>query len=113
MKEKLHTTYESMKPVNLIKSTYHEIAGSKDVQETVLDTTVGLAAGYATKAIIQGRSHNLLVKVASTAVQIAVTNAVRKHPEEIKMAARFLVAFLRPRHRVTVEKSQEANSREL
>jgi len=83
LKEQWGTTYESMKPVNLIKSAFHEVTTSPDVKHNVVNTVVGLASGYLSKKILFGTTHNPISKVAASILQFAVTNIVGK-----KMAAR-------------------------
>jgi len=83
LKEQWGTTYESMKPINLIKSAFHDVTTSPDVKHNVVNTVVGLASGYLSKKILFGTTHNPISKVAASILQFAVTNIVGK-----KMAQR-------------------------
>jgi hypothetical protein len=86
VKTQLHTVYESMEPVNLIKSTFHQVAGSKDLKDNILNSSLGFATGYLSKILFQGASHSPLRKLFGTALMFGVTNIVAKHPVEIKAA---------------------------
>lgn len=95
MRGKLHDTYESIKPVNLLKSTYHELVGSKEMKDAIIDTSIGLAAGYVSKVIFDGTSKSHTRKAAGTILQLVVTQAVRNHPEKLKTLGRMLFNMLR------------------
>ena len=49
LKEQLFIIHESLKPINLIKSTLHEVASSPYLIDNILGATVGLASGYISK----------------------------------------------------------------
>jgi hypothetical protein len=99
MRDKLHDTYDSIQPVNLIKTTYRQLAGSKEMKEAIIDTTIGIAAGYVSKAIFDGTSKSPARRAAGTILQLAVTQAVRNHPEEIKTFGRMVFNMFRSRPR--------------
>lgn len=84
MKEQFHQAYESMKPINLIKSTFQEVATSQEIREKVLTNTVGLAAGFVSKKLFEGSSHSPLRKLFGTALMFGITELVAKNPETVK-----------------------------
>jgi hypothetical protein len=87
LKAELHRTYESIQPINLIKSTYHEIAASQGLKNELINTSVGLVAGYISKALFESLSHSPLKKLIGTAILFGVTSAVAKNPEAVKSLA--------------------------
>lgn len=84
LREQLRITYESVKPINLIKSTYEEIVASQGLKDNLINTSIGLTAGYISKAIFEGASHSPLKKLIGTALLFGITNAVRNNPEAVK-----------------------------
>jgi len=50
-----------------------------------------LVAGYVSKKVVIGSSHNPIKKLAGTLVLIAITNIVTKHPEQIKSVGRTII----------------------
>jgi hypothetical protein len=84
MKEQFHLAYESVKPINLIKNTFKEVLASQDLRENLLNTSVGLAAGYASKTLFEDASHSPFKKLLGTVLLFGVTNVVAKHPKAIK-----------------------------
>jgi hypothetical protein len=97
LKEQFFIAYESIKPINLIKSTFKEAAASTDIQDNILTTSVGLTAGYLSKKIFEGTSHSPLKKLFGTALLFGVTQAVAKNPEAIKALGHGLLNMIRSR----------------
>ena len=87
MKAQFHLAYESVKPINFIKSTIKEVTASQDIKDNLLNTGVGSTAGYLSKKLFEGVSHSPLRKLLGTVLMFGITNAVAKNPEVIKAAA--------------------------
>ena len=83
LKEQYLEAYESMKPINLIKSTFQEVSASPGLKNELVNTSVGLAVGYFSKVLFQGASHSPLRKLFGTVLAFYVTNAVARHPEVV------------------------------
>jgi len=85
---------EKLKPGNLVKSTLSSVSKSVGIKESLIATTIGLVAGYVSKKVVIGSSHNPIKKLAGTLVLIAITNIVTKHPEQIKSAGRTIIKLI-------------------
>ena len=90
LKEQLYLTFESFKPINLLKSTIKDISSSPYLIDNILGTATGLASGYLSKRIIVGASGNILRKLFGVVLQLGVTNMVARHPEEVKSLSHLL-----------------------
>jgi hypothetical protein len=84
LREQFHLTYDSLKPLNLIKSTLREAAISGELKDNIMNTSVGLAAGYISKKVFEGVSNNPLKKLLGSALMFVITNIVTRNPETIK-----------------------------
>jgi hypothetical protein len=84
LKEQYLLAYEGIKPINLIKNTFKEVTASPEIKDEILNTSIGIAAGYASKVLFQGASHSPLRKLFGTVLMFGITNAVTKHPEVVK-----------------------------
>lgn len=93
LKEQFLITYENLKPLNVLKNTFKELTTSPDIKKGLLDTTIGLTAGYLTKAVIVGVSRNPAKIILATFLQLGITNIVARHPERIKLVASGIVNF--------------------
>ena len=102
MKTQFQLAYETMKPVNFIKSTIKEISASQDLKDNLLNTGVGLASGYLSKTLFEGSTHNPVKKMLGTVLMFSVTNMVAKHPEAIKALGRGFFNLIQNRPRNTI-----------
>jgi hypothetical protein len=94
LKEQLNITYESLKPLNLLKSALKDISSSPGLGEDLLGSSVGLASGYLSKKLFIGKSGNLLRNLLGSVLQYGVTNIVAKHPDAIKSIGQFIMEHL-------------------
>lgn len=94
LREQFYITYESLKPVNLLKSTLSDVASSPFLIDNIINTALGLATGYLSKKIVVGTSANLFRKLLGSFLQLGVTNTVSQHPENIKSLGKFIVQQL-------------------
>lgn len=100
LREQLHTTFESARPVNLIRSAYQEVVANQDLKDNLVNTSVGLAVGYISERLFEGKSHSPLRKLLGTALLFGVTNVVRKNPEAIKAMAKGLFNLIHTKRAV-------------
>jgi hypothetical protein len=84
LKEEFFTVTDSIKPVNVIKNTFSQVASSHDLIGNLLSTTVGLAAGYISNRTLVGSSANLLRKLFGTIMQFGITTLVARNPDAVK-----------------------------
>jgi hypothetical protein len=91
LKEQFYLTYKSLKPANLLLSTFKEVVTSPNLIDNILGTVVGLATGYLSKKIVVGASGNILRKLFGSVLQLSVTNTVSQHPDAIKSIGQFII----------------------
>ena len=84
LKEQFQITYESLKPINLIKSTLANVASSPELKNNVLNNVIGLTTGYISKKVILGNTRNPIKILLGSLFQFAVANVVSKHTESLK-----------------------------
>ena len=86
LKVMLKATKESLTPWNLIKGTFNDIKESPDLKTNLLNAAIGLTTGFVTKKVLIGGSHNPLLRILGTLVEVGVAGAVAKHPDGLKSA---------------------------
>lgn len=94
LKQQFYYAYESMKPINIIRRTLKEAAGSPDLKENLLIVTVGIAAGFLTKKYVVGDSGSPFRKLLGAALVFGITNLVATHPEAVKKVGRMGLNFI-------------------
>lgn len=84
LKEQFLDTYENLKPINLIKNTLSDLTIGPDLKGDLLNITLSLAAGFISKKIAVGSTHNPLKQLLGTLLQMGVTSIVSKNADGIK-----------------------------
>lgn len=84
MRAQFHLAYESIKPVNLLKSAFMETAASQDLKDHILNTALSLTAGYLSKRLFAGDDSSSFKKLLGAVLSLGVTMAVAKNPEAVK-----------------------------
>ncbi|MGQ7870368.1 hypothetical protein [Sunxiuqinia sp. sy24] len=84
LRAQLLITYESFKPVNLIKGALSEVTSSPSLGNSILGTTIGLVSGYLSKMIIVAGSGNKMRRLLGLVLQFGVTNLIAQHGGTIK-----------------------------
>ncbi|MBK8703075.1 MAG: hypothetical protein IPN33_05325 [Saprospiraceae bacterium] len=95
LKEDFHNAYEDVKPVKIIVNTLRDAFESSELKDQLLITSVGLAAGYISKKMFVRESHGEVKKIIAAALVFGITNYIAKHPEEVKLAGRIAINFIR------------------
>jgi hypothetical protein len=86
IREQFHIAYESLKPINVIKDVFHEVASSSEIKNDIVSNVIGLTTGYLSKKILLGSTHNPIKKIMGNLLQFAIANVASKHAETIKSA---------------------------
>ncbi len=76
--------FESLNPVNIIKSTFNSVVASPGIGKSVLKNVFGLAVGILSKKIFVRGSKNIFKKVMGNIVEIGVARAVANNADTIK-----------------------------
>jgi len=108
VRDHFHQAYESIKPLNLIKSTFKEVAQSEDIKDELINTSIGLTAGYISKKIFEGVAGNPLKKLLGTALMFGVKSLVARNPETVKKLVGGLFAIVKKK----IEKLNETDKNE-
>jgi hypothetical protein len=91
LREQLFLTYESLKPVNLLRNALKEISSTPYLIDNISGTAMGLLGGFLSKKIFVGTSGNLIRKLFGSVLQFGVTNLVAQNSEIIKSVGQALI----------------------
>ncbi|MDP2338914.1 MAG: hypothetical protein Q8N05_21170 [Bacteroidota bacterium] len=106
LKEQFKITYESLKPVNLIKNSIKELTSSVEIQNSLFETIISIITGYLTKKIMVSSKSNPFMKILGAILQFGVTSLVAKNAENIRDFISDLIdKFLHPDEEVPESES--------
>jgi hypothetical protein len=95
VKEQFHVAIESIKPINLIKNTFREAVTSRDLKSDIINTSVGLTAGYLSKIVFASVMKTPMTKLFGNAVMLGVTKVVARNPETVKSLGKGFLKMIR------------------
>ncbi|WP_372795377.1 hypothetical protein [Lutibacter sp.] len=99
LKEQFHLTYESLKPLNIIKNIFSQASKSDDLKENIINNTISLTAGYISKITFEKGAKSPLKKLFGSVVMFSVNKIVANNPEAIKLLVnRFLQVISSKKH---------------
>ena len=91
--EEFNQALLSLKPVNVLKNIFTDITASGELKDNLVNTSAGMAAGYAAKMLVAGKSPGIVRKIAGNAVLFGISNVVSRNPETIKLIGNTLLLF--------------------
>ncbi len=91
LKAQFAKSIESLKPVNIIKKSFNDVANSPDLIKNIVSTTLGFASGFVSNKIFVGSSNNLMRKLFGHIIQIGVTTVISTNPEAVKRVGNKLI----------------------
>ena len=94
LKEEYKKTYEGLKLINIIKSTFKEAVTAPDLKTDVIKAAIGLTTGIVAKKLMIGKTINPFKKILGIIVEMAVANKVAKNTDEIKSVGSFIFSKL-------------------
>ena len=78
LKDQFHYTYNSLKPINLIKNALSDVTSSPIIKGTLVNNVIGLAAGYLSKKVLMGANQSPVKSILGGLLQFVITNFVTK-----------------------------------
>ncbi|HLP38798.1 hypothetical protein [Lacibacter sp.] len=91
--EEFNQALLSLKPVNVLKNIFTDITSSGELKDNLVNTSAGMAAGYAAKLLVAGKSPGFVRKIAGNAVLFGISNVMSRNPETIKLIGNTLLLF--------------------
>jgi hypothetical protein len=102
LNEQFVLIYESIKPINLLKSTIEQAANSQAIKGNLLNTGVGLAVGYLSRILVQQGTGGPIKSIIGTALQFGVTNIVSKNIGTIASLGTAIFRVIRRKKRESI-----------
>ena len=84
LNEQFKITLESLKPVNLIKSSIKDITSSVELKNNLFGTVISVISGYLTKKMMVGPKSNAFMRIFGSMLQFGITSVIAKNAEAIR-----------------------------
>ncbi len=76
VKQQYYTTLESIKPINLLKSSLKDAVTPSHLQDDLLIGALSIASGYMAKKLILGASPNIPKRIIGLVLQFGITSVM-------------------------------------
>jgi len=76
LSEQFKATYESVKPLNILRKMIGEITEPSALKDNLVQSAVGLVSGYVSRKMLVGSSKNPILRLAGIIAQFGVTTLV-------------------------------------
>jgi hypothetical protein len=96
LKEEALASYENLQPLNVLKNSLQKAAALPNLKTDLINASMGLAAGYLSKALLVGNSTNPIKKVVGALLQFGIANVVSKNSETIKLVVENVINKMNP-----------------
>lgn len=83
LKNEFDSAIESVRPINLIKSTFEEAAESPDLIKNALVTSAGVGIGLIVKRMVTGSMKNPGNKILAAGITFIVTALISRYSDKI------------------------------
>ncbi len=94
LKEQLRLVAQNIEPLNLLKKTFRAAAASQDLKQDIINTSVGLGAGFISKRFLKDVAKSPLKKLIGVALIFGVTAIIVKKPEIVKSIGSSLLKMM-------------------
>jgi len=84
LKEQFKITYESLKPVNILKNSLKELTGSSELKGNLFESITALLTGFLSRKIMVSSKSNIFTKIMGQVLQFIVTSLVARNAETIR-----------------------------
>jgi len=106
--DQFNMAYNSLKPINLIKSVFKEVTGADDDSGSLLSNSLGFGAGYISKVLIQATLRRPLNRLIGNAVMFGMQSLISKNPETLKAIGSGIIGLFKRRKRPYEDVYQES-----
>ena len=98
LKAQFKATYESLKLVNLVKSSIKDITESVEIKNSLFESVVSVLSGYVSRKLMVSKKSNPFIKIIGLVVQTGVTKLVANNAEIIREYISHVIdKFLHPK----------------
>ncbi len=87
LKRQVSITYDAMKPSAVIRNTVKELTHAPDFKGDIVTAIISMTAGYLSKKLAIGSSHNPIKVLFGNLMQVGIANTVAKNSDSIKSTA--------------------------
>jgi hypothetical protein len=94
LKKQFYIAFDSIKPINLLKSTFKEAAASQELKTDILKTALGLIAGYLSKKALENATNSPLKKILGISLLAGFSTFIANNPDMVRKLGMILMSLM-------------------
>jgi len=94
LKEQLALVYESLKPINILKSTLIKVLSTQNLLDNFSGSALGVASGLLLKKLFIGKSANTFRRLIGSFLQMSISNLIAQNSDLIKSVGEGIINYL-------------------
>ena len=94
LKKQFTITYDSMKPLNILRKLLLDFGSPSDIKDDLVQTTTGVVSGFLTRRLLVRSSKNPFIRLAGIYLQHQVSNFIANHSDSIKVLGQYFIIKL-------------------
>jgi hypothetical protein len=94
LKKQFTITYDSMKPLNVLRKLLLEFGSPSDIKDDLVQTATGVVSGFLTRRLLGRSSKNTFIRLAGIYLQHQVSNFIANHSDSIKVLGQYFIMKL-------------------
>lgn len=91
LKDQFLDTTESLKLINIIKSTFNEVAESAEIKLTIFENLVGVGTGLLAKKILHNDGTSTTKNIFAAIIQFVISDVISNRTESTKYKVEKLI----------------------
>jgi len=91
LRDQVKATYESLKPLNLIKNTLSSLTESVEVKNSLFEILVAMTTGFVARKSILGNKPRSPLTQAGVFLLTSLNSYISRNPEVIKSIGHYLI----------------------
>jgi hypothetical protein len=101
LRQEFFSVTESLKPINILKSTFRAGTSSPGFYDGILGAVAGIAVGSLSRNILVGSSTSFFRKLLGSAVQLGISGVIGRNTSRIKAYGKSVVQRIFKRNRAS------------
>ncbi|MEJ8819032.1 hypothetical protein [Lacibacter sp. H407] len=91
--DEFNQAFQRVQPANIIKNILKEATASAELKDNILNTSVGMAAGYVAKILFAGKTAGPVRKLVGSGLMFGVSNLISNNPDKVRLVGNTMISI--------------------
>ena len=84
---------EQVKPANIVKNILTEVTSSGELKDNLVNTSVGMGAGYIAKTLFAGKKAGPIRKLVGNGLMFGISNLISNNPDKVRLVGNTMLSI--------------------